>query len=167
MDLVLRLDVAVFGDAEVHANAGLVDGLPDEAGVAEGFAGTIDGNRPDARTVTDFLPLLPLGGIEVTDPSGVTAHVPDVDFGDACLTSQEVGAELREGIPVGGGEADPSDDNAGLGGHLATPPIKCCGAVKSNPPPLALANWGSLVLLVFRCPTRSSAPSATPSRPST
>ena len=103
MNLVLGLDVAVFGDAEVYADAGLIDGLPDEPGIAEGFAGTIDRNRPHPGAISELLPLLPLGGVEIADPGRVAAHVADVDFGDARLAGQEVSTELREGVPVGGG----------------------------------------------------------------
>jgi len=103
VDLVLGLDVAVFGDAEVYADAGLIDGLPDEPGIAEGFAGTLDRNRPHPGAITELLPLLPLGGVEIADPGRVAAHVADVDFGDARLAGQEVSTELREGVPVGGG----------------------------------------------------------------
>ena len=44
MNLVLGLDVTVLGDAEVDTDAGLIDFIPVEAGVAQCFAGTEDGD---------------------------------------------------------------------------------------------------------------------------
>ena len=141
MNLVLGLDVPVLGDAEVDADAGLIDFVPVEAGVAERFTGTENGDRPYAGANTEFLPLLPLGGIEVTHPGGVLAHMAYVDFGDAGLAGEQVGPELTQRIAVGGGEAEAGDDDAGLGGHLTSSHQVTAGHEVKPRSPLALANW--------------------------
>ena len=141
VNLVLGLDVPVLGDAEVDADAGLVDFVPVEAGVAECFAGTEDGNRPDAGTNAEFLPLLPLVGIEVAHAGGMLAHVADVDHGDAGLAGEQVGPELSQRVAVGGGEAEAGDDDAGLGGHLTSFHQVPAGHEVKPRSPLALANW--------------------------
>ena len=105
VDLVLGLDIAVLGDAKVDADAGLIDLIPVEPRVAEGFAGAEDRDGSDAGSVAEFLPLLPFSGIEVADASGVLAHVADVDHGDTGLASEQVGPELSQRVAVGGGEA--------------------------------------------------------------
>ena len=141
VDLVLGLNVAVFGDPEVDADAGLIDFFPRQAGVAERLSGAEDGDGADAGTITDFFPLLPLSHVEVADAGGVLAHVAHIDHGNPGLTGEQVGPELAQRIPVGGGEAEAGDDDAWLGGHQASSYQGTGGHEVKPRSPLALANW--------------------------
>ena len=90
VDLVLGLDVAVFGHADVDADGRAVDVFPIEAGVGDGLVGAEDADAAGAGAAADFLAFLVAKLVEVADPRQRGAEIADL-----------VGTSRRCGRPAG------------------------------------------------------------------
>ncbi|OQB89157.1 MAG: hypothetical protein BWX86_02526 [Verrucomicrobia bacterium ADurb.Bin122] len=79
VDFVFRLDVAVLGAADVHAHAVLVETVPSDAAVGDGFPRAINGDGAGARAHAELFFLLVLQRIEVAEARDQFAHVAHID----------------------------------------------------------------------------------------
>jgi hypothetical protein len=121
VDLVLGLDVAVLGDADVHADARAVGRGPVQAGILDRLVGAPDSDGPGARAAPCFLALLVAQRVEVAHARGRRPEVAHVEELDARHARQQVLAELRQAVAVGAGQAHAGDDDALAVSHGARP----------------------------------------------
>ncbi len=106
VDLVLSLDVAVFGGADVDADAALVQILKIDAAVVDGFVRAVNRDAAGAGADAEFLARLILLGIEVADTRGQLPHVTHVNELHTSDAIEEILAIFLESVAVWGGQTD-------------------------------------------------------------
>ena len=79
VDLVLGLDVAVLGHAHVDADRRVVDVLPIQPGVGDGFPGAVDADAAGPGAAAEVLAALVAEFVEVADPRHGGAEVAGLE----------------------------------------------------------------------------------------
>ena len=100
IDLVLGLDVAVFGHADVDADGRAVDVFPVEARIGHGLVGAIDADAAGAGAAANLLAFLIAKLVEVADPGHGWPKIADLVGRHAATAFQQGLAKLGQGIAV-------------------------------------------------------------------
>src|SRR5690606_6203715 len=102
IDLFFRLDVSVFGDAEIDTYARHIHLGPVETSISDGLVGAVDGNGTSAgSTAAEFLRLI-FELIEVTHAGHLLTHVTNLMMLNARTAFEKGLSEIREVVPIGG-----------------------------------------------------------------
>jgi hypothetical protein len=96
VDLVLGLDVAVLGRADVDAHPRGVEARELEPGMRERLVCTVDGDAPGPRPPANLLLALVPERIERADPREGLAHVANLPAAHAGDARQQARAELLQ-----------------------------------------------------------------------
>ena len=108
--LVLGLDIAVLGGADIDADAALIKIFEVDATVVDRFVCRIDRDAAGACADAELFAGLVFLRVEVADTCGDIAHVAHVDDLDASDPIEEILSIFLESVAVWRGQTDTCDD---------------------------------------------------------
>jgi len=99
-------------NANVNSDSRLIQLVELQARVRQGFVGAIDAYRTGSRSATNFLAILILPRIKITNAGQRFAEVTDLVRTNAALPVQEILAILGQIVTVGGRHPDTGNHDA-------------------------------------------------------
>ena len=124
VNFVFRLDVAVFGNADVNADRVFADVFPIEPGVGDRLPDAVNREAPGAGASAQFAARLPFQHVAVANAGDRRAEITDFVRDDAADAVQNRAAVLGQIRPVRRRQPDAGDHDAFLFAHCQLPSFR-------------------------------------------